>query len=111
MNCVHCGSTENIQRDHIIPRYKDGSNENENIQYLCRQCHRKKTSIDRSCPLTKPRLRKVRANESIVQELQNGQLTINFPRALAKAMGYKKGDTVEFEIKEGKIVLNKIIKQ
>jgi bifunctional DNA-binding transcriptional regulator/antitoxin component of YhaV-PrlF toxin-antitoxin module len=49
------------------------------------------------------------ANKSTVQQLPNGQITLNVPRAIAHAMGYKKGDTVEFEIREGKIVLTRVI--
>jgi antitoxin component of MazEF toxin-antitoxin module len=47
------------------------------------------------------------ANTSTIQQLPNGQITLNIPRAIAQAMGYKKGDTVTFEIKEQLIVLHK----
>ena len=32
--------------DHIIPLYKGGSNENDNLMALCRNCHGKKTIED-----------------------------------------------------------------
>jgi hypothetical protein len=33
--------------DHIIPLYKNGNNNISNLQALCRNCHGKKTIIDR----------------------------------------------------------------
>jgi hypothetical protein len=48
------------------------------------------------------------ANTSTVQQLPNGQITLNIPRAIAQAMGYKKGDTVAFGIAGQDIVLQKI---
>ena len=44
------------------------------------------------------------ANTSTVQQLPNGQITLNIPRAISQAMGYQKGDTVTFEIAGQKIV-------
>ena len=42
--CVECG---NIGRDlhHIVPLYCDGPDEEENIELLCADCHKKKHSI------------------------------------------------------------------
>ena len=40
------------------------------------------------------------ANKSTVQQLPNGQITLNIPRAIAHAMGYKKGDTVRVVSKD-----------
>ena len=47
------------------------------------------------------------ANKSTVQQLPNGQITLNIPRAIAHAMGFKKRDIVTFEIKDGKIILHR----
>jgi antitoxin component of MazEF toxin-antitoxin module len=47
------------------------------------------------------------ANTSTIQQLPNGQITLNIPRAIAQAMGYGKGDKVTFEILGQKIVLQK----
>ena len=41
--CKICGSTENLQIDHIIPISKNGKNEETNIQILCSKCNRKKS--------------------------------------------------------------------
>ncbi len=41
--CVKCSSTYRISVDHILPRIKGGSNEDDNLQSLCHDCHRIKT--------------------------------------------------------------------
>jgi hypothetical protein len=45
-----------------------------------------------------------KANTSKIQQLPNGQITINVPRAIAHAMGYEKGGEVAFEIAGDKLV-------
>lgn len=40
--CVHCGTTENIQVDHIVPLSKGGENTYLNTQTLCRTCNCRK---------------------------------------------------------------------
>ena len=42
--CVYCGSTENIQLDHIIPFSKGGATTLENLQLLCQKCNLEKSN-------------------------------------------------------------------
>jgi 5-methylcytosine-specific restriction endonuclease McrA len=40
--CRHCGATENLQFDHIIPRSLGGSGTATNVELLCGECNNKK---------------------------------------------------------------------
>jgi 5-methylcytosine-specific restriction endonuclease McrA len=40
--CVRCGSTENIQADHIVSRAAGGSSDPSNYQPMCGPCNNKK---------------------------------------------------------------------
>jgi len=40
--CQTCGSTENIEFDHIVPISKGGVSIDSNLQLLCRSCNRRK---------------------------------------------------------------------
>lgn len=40
--CQHCGATERLFIDHIIPLSKGGTNDYANLQLLCHSCNSKK---------------------------------------------------------------------
>ena len=46
--CVGCGETDKslLQCDHIIPRAVGGTDDDWNLQILCKKCHRHKTNDD-----------------------------------------------------------------
>jgi hypothetical protein len=41
--CADCGAQEYLEFDHIIPVAKGGSNQEQNIQILCRKCNLSKS--------------------------------------------------------------------
>lgn len=40
--CLHCGSTERLTRDHVIPLVMGGTNTLDNLQLLCLSCNSRK---------------------------------------------------------------------
>ncbi|MGH8227060.1 MAG: HNH endonuclease [Steroidobacteraceae bacterium] len=46
--CQHCGSTEDLQFDHVIPRSLGGSGRASNVELLCGRCNRRKAAM--LCP-------------------------------------------------------------
>lgn len=44
--CVKCNSKKLLEVDHIVPLFKGGRNDDDNLQTLCRKCHREKTEED-----------------------------------------------------------------
>ncbi len=37
--CAYCGSKDNLTIDHIIPLSRGGTNREDNLQCLCRDCN------------------------------------------------------------------------
>ena len=42
--CLRCGSTTNVQIDHVIPKSWGGSHDFSNLQPLCGSCNRSKSN-------------------------------------------------------------------
>src|SRR5258706_364525 len=103
--CRHCKSN-NV-------RYYDGALGYEAIR--CHNCHIESdlnsdnyNPFPRTCEGkgAKERIGIKMANTSIIQQLPNGQFTLNIPRALAQALGYKKGDTMTFDWRDLALILH-----
>lgn len=46
-NCALCGTfRKSLHRDHIIPRFEGGSDDDSNLQLICANCHEDKTALD-----------------------------------------------------------------
>lgn len=45
--CAMCGSSENLELHHMIPVSLDGTSENENLIYLCHECHVRVTAYQK----------------------------------------------------------------
>ena len=50
--CRKCQRMSSVQVDHIIPLCKGGTDERDNLQAMCEQCHDEKTRKDLG--ITKP---------------------------------------------------------
>jgi 5-methylcytosine-specific restriction endonuclease McrA len=63
-NCELCGVfRKHLDRDHIIPRWKGGGEEKENIQFICQNCHKDKSCEDaRGCKFSEESRAKMRAS-------------------------------------------------
>jgi 5-methylcytosine-specific restriction protein A len=42
-HCRNCGTSVGLEVDHILNRAQGGSDRRENLQALCKRCHREKT--------------------------------------------------------------------
>ena len=60
-HCQQCGSTYNLVLDHILPLYAGGKSTIDNLQWLCRSCHKKKTAKEiKQYKLQKPQGKNIR---------------------------------------------------
>jgi 5-methylcytosine-specific restriction endonuclease McrA len=49
--CQYCESTENLSVDHVLPVFRGGSSDFDNLQLLCRRCNSRKGAIERALRL------------------------------------------------------------
>ena len=50
-HCVKCGVfRECLHRDHIVPKWQEGTEDDSNIQYLCANCHEDKSIAETRTP-------------------------------------------------------------
>lgn len=45
--CIRCGSTRSLEKDHIIPKSRGGSDDESNKRFLCSPCHDYRHSRDK----------------------------------------------------------------
>ncbi|MCY4019266.1 MAG: HNH endonuclease signature motif containing protein [Chloroflexi bacterium] len=45
--CVQCGRRANLECDHKLAQHFGGTHEMENLQTLCRRCHKRKSRSER----------------------------------------------------------------
>lgn len=45
--CQICKEWKYLELDHIVSRARGGSNDPDNIQFICRECHNKKHSMNK----------------------------------------------------------------
>lgn len=45
-SCCYCGSTEQLNMDHLMPKYKGGHDGGDNIVWACRPCNSSKRDRD-----------------------------------------------------------------
>ncbi|WP_396165117.1 HNH endonuclease [Corynebacterium sp.] len=46
--CQHCGSEDNLELDHIVNDARGGTETLDNVQWLCKRCHGRKTQQEAS---------------------------------------------------------------
>jgi hypothetical protein len=39
IKCVRCGSEDDLEKDHIVPKSQGGIDEESNKRFLCKECH------------------------------------------------------------------------
>jgi len=44
--CCYCGSTERLSLDHLIPRFRGGEDDADNLVWACRSCNSSKGNTD-----------------------------------------------------------------
>ena len=62
--CFECFDTGELEVDHVKPLHKGGENVVDNLQYLCLDCHEKKTKSDHSDFMFAFNARRFRPRES-----------------------------------------------
>lgn len=45
--CAFCGDTKALEEHHMIPLFMGGTNDNENLVFLCSSCHKRVTRYQR----------------------------------------------------------------
>ena len=61
-----CGATHALEVDHVVPLRNGGRNDADNVQVLCRQCHRAKTRAGEGRPRT--------VDPRVVADLSDGRI-------------------------------------
>lgn len=102
--CIICRSRENLEVDHVIPVVLGGSDSLENLQVLCHDCHKKKTSSELKYRSSRKRSA---SNVSVVNiDKHNNQGKITIPSFILSMKNLSKGDILEWRFNDlGQIVV------
>ena len=68
--CRECGKAARLEVDHVIPLHKGGTNLDDNLQSLCRKCHRRKTWIEGKGKYERKNFHNVEKWDTYLQEIR-----------------------------------------
>jgi hypothetical protein len=106
INKCKCGNIIELEVDHIIPRFKGGTDELSNLQVLCKICHNIKSKKEWDEARKKKKVI-TKSNESVISQTVYGQKITTIPKAIAGAVNFKNKDKIEWLFDKGDLIVRK----